>query len=383
VHRCPANFQEILVGLQNVFSTDSLLETGLLQHDAEQVVPNLALRDGAWLQAHRDPQLESFCGISMAGGLLTAEGRSRADSIGIAVGRELSLEAAPKLLIVDNLDDDLALLDSWGYIVRANDALAAENAIELEEICMYLGWHAAEDVTEGFDFDEVLGANDLRGLELGEGNSESLSEMDGGYDYNLQVVVVAWSPSQLTRAVPEGSSNLISYLRQVQKVLGRNLSNVAVWRPTQAFIDALRFALMHATPTAVTSLLENSLRDECWSLDGFLPTPTVPPNYSEALAELQRLSTETINPMTWRPAVAALRQAQAQITAPLLVTGSDPLIQVQNTMIALMQDVHLSQYCELQRTLAATGSSEFPMKMVSSLVALSDRVSRLLKSRGD
>ena len=87
---------------------------------------------------------------------------------------------------------------------------------------------------------------------------------------------------------------IIDDLKQLQTALRRDLSNVGIWRPEDAMLDRLRFALNRGTVAAVRSILEASLREDRWSLEGFFTCPIAPPSLRISATLLARRAARSV-----------------------------------------------------------------------------------------
>jgi hypothetical protein len=390
IRRCPLDLDATLQRWQQTYGAHALLDLGLLQQDVDGVALNSALRvEHAWLQPHVDPDSEDVIGISTDGGLLTADGLSIARSLDIAVAHELRNEPAPRLFFTSDVHD-LGVLSSFGYVARPIQFLSFDRWCELDELCEILGCRGMTEIETRFDVDDelLLGLTDQRQLDAldGElaGNSLSLSlaDSDCHFSDDFSAIILGWSLAALTRELPAGFLAIIEDLKRLQTVLGWDISKMAVWWPDQATLDRLRFGLNRGTERDVRSILERSLRDDLWTLDGFVPWPIAPPSLLEAFSGIEQQA--AADAVTWRRAADALRAAeQRELIVPMLqgVSDVDPLQRCLQMNSAMLQSMSTNLWCDVQRNMACGDHNTFSQKTISLLLATTDRLLRNFKAQ--
>jgi len=396
VYRPPTDLDAVLLRLQELFDINELLGCGLLQNSPDGAVVNNALGGAdAWLLPHMDRDVDEVMSISTGAGLLTTAEPCRVRSLEVALTQEQRSEAEPRLLIVFDVDT-LALVTSLGFVARTSNFLADNDPLQLEAICELFGWEAMVEGALPFysTSDHLLAIPDLGRIEQAgaesEGYSESLavSEAYAPYtDYtDLAVILVASTRGTLNGELPAGLLSTLAFLKQVQAVFGRDLSNVSVWRPSEASQEGFRFALEHGTPVALQRLVYFSLVDDCQSLSRFSTTPVDPLHFADLFEHVVRLAPRGPNSAEFMRAVSELHKAQSrELIRPLLemTVPVGPVGRSQQAVAAILQQQGLTQYCDLLGAMACGQSETAIAKRTAGMLATYDRVLRSLKYLGN
>lgn len=215
----------------------------------------------------------------------------------------------------------------------------------------------------------------------GDSHSYSLSALDAYATPALEVILVASSAAKLDSSVPVGLPKVLNYLRQIQRAMRKELTNVSFWSLDGQTLDRLRFALELGDRAAVTSILEDSLLDTRWSVDGFDPEPSDPPSYVEALAEFEQIYTQSPNTLRRQRGIANLQTAYGRsVLAPLAANcSSDPVEQIQHGMVMQLASLSVQQYCTCRTAMTLSPLGELSPKTFSQYLATGDRILRLVK----
>ncbi len=390
IRLCPPDLEATVLRLQHTQGAEALLDLGLLQQNVDGVALNRALRiDQVWLHAHVDPDSGEIVGISTAGGLLTAGGLSMARSLEIAVAHELRNEPAPRLFFTSDVRD-LAALSALGYVARPIEFLSLDNWCELDELYDLLGWRDTAEIETRFDVDDeiLLGLTDQRQLDAideglaGDSQSLSLADAEWNFSDHFSAIILAWSPAALARDLPAGFLDIIENLKRLQTVLGRDTSMIAIWWPDQAMLDRLRFVLNRGTERDVQSILERSLQEDLWALDGFSPHPPGPPSFLDALNELDHLPAKG-DPAGWQRSTHNFMQAYSRdIIEPLFYASSrcDPESRSLHATTVMLEKLLGAQYCDIQKGIVGGSPGMLSAKNISLLLATTDRLLRSFKA---
>jgi hypothetical protein len=80
-------------------------------------------------------------------------------------------------------------------------------------------------------------------------------------DHNIGLVLVAWSPSTLSKSPPRAYHDVISHLERIEKHLGVNFDDVGNWELSPAQQEQFQFCLNYGAQADVQKVLRESFAD--------------------------------------------------------------------------------------------------------------------------
>jgi hypothetical protein len=112
-------------------------------------------------------------------------------------------------------------------------------------------------------------------------------------DRAIELILVAWSPADLTLDQPERLYDVTKRCIEMERYAGLDMSRVGVWMPTAERIAAIRYSLDVGATDHVRVTIEESSREDVYTLEHYVQSRSSQadeqPRYGRVLQRLEQL----------------------------------------------------------------------------------------------
>mgnify|MGYP006969358248 CR=1 FL=1 len=315
VRVCASDTDEIVNSLAEEFSPADLIESGLLAVQGDGTLTLVsALSGGTPFIVLRD------AGTGQPYDLLTDTGCLAADALPIfqilrdAHTQQL-LQEGPGLLVLAFSVAQVALLRSCGLASTLATGLDDFPLEHLDRLCETFGLSSLRSGLRMFpeERDAILGISTnpdvvdplLPAMEaIGRDDENSESQTAPGTDApsdnvpletaQAYLVVLSWSPLQLSSAPPGALQAALDHLNELQRHLELDLEDIILWEVDEDFLERLQFIAERRSAALFRDVVRDAVEDSETRVADFgkekPPVIGPPKEYASALARLQGAS---------------------------------------------------------------------------------------------
>jgi hypothetical protein len=204
-----------------------------------------------------------------------------------------------------------------------------------------------------------------------------------------RLVILAWTPLNLTDAMPLQLKTVVDHLHQLQRFLGLDLQNIGVWEVEEETIERLRFIAERRSTAIFKAALFDAAEDIGASVVQFgeeKPLAIGPPDdYTTALARLleyassevgTRLPAPSQRNEAWRDFQTLLSQQVIGPLRELALATSNPVERNLLMGFAELSNVfHMQSVAMSEQLCRRTGdrSGQLPEDQLENVMAMADR----------
>jgi len=359
--RLPEDMTPIIQRLRGMFQEEELIESGILLKSADS-----SCRMNPLLSKHRDFVLVTERAGEVGPHQLVAGLKS--------VGQHNWCVMAT--LIDLRMSEMFENFDSRIFVAFSQADLAAAWSIGIPAIPSMMLDNLGGTLLEHF----------CKSLKLRRSSTEFNFDVASPVATPIYPVLINWSLAELELKEHPAARAVEQHLVNLQRHLGIDFSDSAVWTPSAEELESIKFRVKHGAPSDVVleALIDSSSNCECFGLSPSKKARLEPQRYVDAVRDFTACAAGSDTLRRQKAWDRVLQLQESELITPLMNQAEEEQDALRRTLLTSLAEMSRmfhsqtmllsAQLAKNVRDLGAKATAELPGEEFRQFVALSDRI---------